>query len=277
MTRFDATTFYDIALLTAENITKLAAPDEFPKVREFAKQADDLLDVQVRDELLGALGERFAMYSSPSDGVLSLGQVFLFQVKDAGKLQEALNKAIKGIGRLSGVDLGINKREYHGAELREVQVRMEGFFLMPTYTVHKGWLAVSFFPQPVQGFVLRANGNLPRWKPDERTQEALDKLPKEFISVSVTDPRPSVRQVLAMAPIVAGLVKSLTPDLKLDVGTVPNGHEATRHLFPNVSVVSIKDNYIRIEGRASLALPLDISGIEGYAIFGLFTFARFGF
>lgn len=277
MTRFEAATFYDVALLTAENIMRLAAADELPKVREFAKQADELLDVDLRNELLASLGDRFAMYSSPADGPLSLGQVFLFQVKDPAKLQAALNKAIKGFGRLSGLDLGINKRDYHGAELREVQIRQEGMFLMPTYTVYKGWLAVSYFPQPVQGFVQRANGNLPTWKPDERTQQALDKLPKEFISVSVTDPRPTVRQVLSLAPMIASLIKSITPDLKLDVGSVPNSHEATRHLFPNVSVVSVKDNMLRVESRASLELPLDLSGIDSYAVFALFAFSRFGF
>ena len=115
MTRFEPTTLYDVALLTAENILKLVSPEDLPKVKELAKQADELLDVEVRDELLASLGDRFAMYTSPGDGPLNLGQVFLFQVKDAAKLQAALNKAIKGAGRLTGTDLGINKRDYHGA------------------------------------------------------------------------------------------------------------------------------------------------------------------
>jgi hypothetical protein len=77
--------------------------------------------------------------------------------------------------------------------------------------------------------------------------------------------------------MVAGLVKSFTPDLKLDVGSVPNSHDATRHLFPNVSVVTVKDNALRVESRASLELPFDLSGIDTYALFFAFSFARFGF
>src|SRR5262249_468830 len=252
MTRFEAVTFYDLALLTTENVVRLISADDLPKVREFTKQADELLDVDLRNELLAALGDRFAMYSSPAEGPLNLGQVFLFQVKDEKKLQTALNKAIKGLGRLGGTDLSITKRDYQGAELREVQVRQQGFFFVPTYTVYKGWLAVSYFPHPVQGFVGRANGDLPTWKPDARTQMAFEKLPKEFVSVSVTDPRPTIKHVLSLGPLIAGLVKSFTPDLKLDVGSLPNSHEATRHLFPNVSVVSMKDNVLRLEGRSSL-------------------------
>jgi hypothetical protein len=275
MTRFEATTFYDLALLTAENIVKIVSAEDLPRVKELSTQADQLLDVDLRNELLGALGDRFAMYSSPSDGPLNLGQVFLFQVKDAAKLQSALNKAIKGIGRLTGADIGIAKRDYHGVELREVHVRQQGFFFVPTYVIHKNWLAVSYFPQPVQGFVQRANGELPVWKADSHTEEALAKMPKEFLSVSMTDPRPMVKQMLSVAPVIAGLVKSFQPDLKLDVGSVPNSHEATRHLFPNVSVVTLRDNVLRVESRGSLELPIDLSGIDSYALFVALSFSRF--
>jgi hypothetical protein len=275
--RLDAPILYDVGLASAENFVKLVAPEESPKVREFAKQADELLDTALRDELLGSLGDRFAVYSSPGDGPLTLGQVYLVRVKDAPKLLAALNKAIKGVGRLSGIDIGINKRDYHGAELREVQVRQQGFAFLPTYTIHDGWLVASYFPQPVQGFVLRSQGKLPTWQPDARTQETLKKLPREFISVSYADPRPTVRQLFAVAPMIAGVIKSITPDLKLDVGAAPNGHEATQHLFPNVSVVRFDGNTLRWESRSSLALPFDLSGVEASALLAVFAFAQFAF
>jgi hypothetical protein len=273
-TRFEVSSFYDVALATIENIVRLVSADDLPKVRELSKQADELLDVDLRNELFASLGDRFAMYSSPADGPFSLGQVFLFRVKDGPKLHGALNKAIKGLGRLSGMEINISKQEYHGADLRQISIRQQGFFFVPTFTVYKDWLAVSYFPQPVQGFVRRANGELPTWKPDERTEASLAKLPKEFVSVSVTDPRPTVRQVLSIGPLIAGLVKSFTPDLKLDVGSVPNTHEATRHLFPNVSVVTVKDNMLRVESRSSLDLPIDLSGIDTYGIFAILAFSR---
>ena len=92
-----------------------------------------------------------------------------------------------------------------------MQIRQEGMFFMPTYTVYKGWLAVSYFPQPLYGFVQRANGQLPTWKPDERTLATMEKLPKEFVSVSYADPRPTVKQVLALAPMVAGFGQKFLP------------------------------------------------------------------
>jgi hypothetical protein len=277
MTRFEAESFYDLALLTIENVVRVFSEEDLPKVRELSKQADELLDVDLRNELLGALGDRFAVYSSPADGPLNLGQVFLWRVKDEKQLKGALNKAIKGLGRLGGTDLSIAKKDYRGAELREVSIRQQGVFFVPTYTVYKGWLVVSYFPQPVQGFVRRANGELPSWKPDDRTRAAFDRLPREFVSASYMDPRPTIRHFLTVGPLIAGAVRSFMPDLKLDVGSVPNSHEATRHLFPNVSVASLRDGSLRVDSRSSLDLPVDLSGIDTFAILGLLGLAQFLF
>jgi len=88
------------------------------------------------------------------------------------------------------------------------------------------------------------------WKPDAKTLAAFEQLPKEMISVAVTDPRPTVKQLLALGPVVAGMVRSFFPDTKFDIGTLPNGLEATRFLFPNVSVVTRTDTMIRQESRS---------------------------
>src|SRR5262249_26972028 len=162
------------------------------------------LGIELRNDLLAALDDKFVMYNSPAEGPLNLGQTFLIKVKDAAKVQAALTKAIKGVSRQLGTDISIKKRTYHAVELREVNVRQQAFFFVPTFVIHKDWLAFSYFPQPVQGYILRAQAELPVWKPDARTQESLDKLPKEFISISVTDPRPTIKQLLALAPIVGG-------------------------------------------------------------------------
>jgi hypothetical protein len=113
---------------------------------------------------------------------------------------------------------------------------------------------------------MRANGELPSWQPDASVTANLDKFPKEFHSISVSDPRPTVSQVLALAPAVLGLLNTFLPDLRLDVGLLPNAQEATRHLFPNVSVVSDNGKTLRMETRASLALPFALAGLDAYSL-----------
>jgi hypothetical protein len=276
-TNFDPKVAFDEGIRTAEGVVRVVAPDELPKLREGLKQLDDLLGVSVRKELLEALGDRYVQYTSPTDGPLFFGQTVLVQVKDPEKLEAALEQAIKGIGKVANIEVSTKKRTYHGATLHEVHVRQQGFIFVPTYTIHKGWLAFSYYPQAVQSYVLRAEGQLPAWKPDGHTHEALEKLPKEFVSISVSDPRPMVKQLLALAPLIGAGVNSALPDSKFDVGLIPNGHEATRHLFPNVAVSTVDDHALRLETRASLALPLALTNTDSVVVAELLVIFSFRF
>jgi hypothetical protein len=264
MTNFDPKVAYDEGLRTAETVLGAAAPDELPKLKEYVKQVDESLGINVRKDLLGSLGDQYVQYLSPTDGPVFLGQTYVVKVKDPDQLAKSLEQALKGIAKSSGVDISVKKRPYHGAMLHEVHVRQQGFFFLPTYAIHKGWLVASYYPQAVQSYILRAKGELPAWKPDARTREALEKLPKDVISISVSDPRPTIKQVLALTPVIGAAVNSSFPGggSVFDVGLVPNGHEATRHLFPNVSVVTVDEHVLRMETRASLALPVELGNSD---------------
>ncbi len=276
MTNFDAGALYDTALLAAEDIVRLVSPDDVPKVKEVVKEADKLLGLDLRKDLLGSLGGQFAQYASPGDGPLALGQMVLLRVKDAEKLQGAIDQAIKSLAQAAGVEVKIRKKTYRGAEMRLVQVRQEGFVFVPTYAVVDGWLAVSLFPQPVEGCIARVRGTMPAWKPSPEIAETLRQMPQEFVSISWDDPRPSLKMLLSIAPLVGGSVASFAPDVNFDVSILPNAQEATRHLFPNVSVLTDDGKTLRSETRGSLALPFDLTGLDTYAIFaGLSAFGRF--
>jgi hypothetical protein len=115
------------------------------------------------------------------------------------------------------------------------------------------------------------------WKPAPVVQESLRRLPQEFISVSYSDPRPTISQVLSLAPLVGGLVDSFAPDAHFDVSALPPAQEVTRHLFPNVSVTTDDGHTLRMESRDSLAVPFDLAGIDTYLLFGVLSVARAAF
>jgi hypothetical protein len=58
---------------------------------------------------------------------------------------------------------------------------------------------IGVVPQSVNTFLLRLDKKLPQWKPSDEVQAALDTVPKEFVSLSVSDPRPSVQSMLTLA------------------------------------------------------------------------------
>jgi hypothetical protein len=75
-----------------------------------------------------------------------------------------------------------------------------------------------------------------------------------------------MKQLLSLAPLLAALGNSFLPEARIDVASLPNAHEATKHLFPNVSVVHDDGKTLRQETRASLALPFDAAGLDLYVI-----------
>lgn len=276
MSQFDAAAAWDLGVLTAENFARLIDPEQVKQVKEGVKAINQVLGVDLRKDLLESLGDKLVMYNSPDEGPLTLGQVVMLKTKNQAKALEAAEGIIKGIARASGLDVRLKKRTYRSVEVREVHVKTQGFSFVPTFTFHKDWLVVSLYPQPVHGYILRATGEIAGWKPDGRVALALQRLPKEFTSVSFSDPRPTLKQVLSLAPFITALANSFSPDQFLDIGTVPNAQEATRHLFPSVSVTHDDGKVVRLESRAALSLPLDLAGIDTYGLLLLsFAGARF--
>jgi len=177
------------------------------------------------------------------------------------------------VAAATGTEVTVHKRMYRKVELCEVRAKQQGFSFLPTYAIHDGWLAVGLFPQPVQGYILRATGELPAWKPGPDVQASLAKLPAEYTFLSVSDPRPSIKTVLGLAPFVGSLFKAFSPETKFDVGALPNPHEATRHLFPNVIAASDNGSTLRVQSRTSLWLPFDVVGIDSFYAGTILVFA----
>jgi hypothetical protein len=274
MTNFDAAVFYDVGLRAVEEVVALASPEDVEQVKSFSKLMKDTLGLDLRNDLLGALGDKVVFYSTWSEGPLVLGETLLVKVKDGKKLQAALDQAVKALLKLTGNDASLRKRTYRGAEVREIHVRKQGFIFVPSYTIHDGWLAVSLFPQALHGYIGRAGGRLERWQPSERVRALLGQMPSDVVSVSYSDPRPALRLLLSFAPLVGGALRSFNAEIAFEVDSIPNAQETTRLLFPNVSVTTDDGKTLRIQTLASLSLPFDSGGLEIYGPLLALSFVR---
>jgi hypothetical protein len=272
MASFDPAGSWDRIVGLIETVVAVLAKDQLPMVQEAIKQIDITLGVNLRQDVLGALGEYIVQYASPSEGAFSVSQAILLKVKDADKLQTSLDKLVRNLSKATGLDISLKKRKYRDVEVREVHVKQQGFIFLPTYAIHKGWLVLGYYPQTVQGYILRANGEVPAWKPDGKVMASLEKMPQEWTAISVSDPRPTVKMLAALAPLVAASVNSFAGDNYVDVGLMPNAHEMCKHLFPNVSVTTDDGKQLVSHTRASLALPFDLGGSLD-SLFLAFAFA----
>jgi hypothetical protein len=251
---------YATLLNSVETVVQVVAPEQIELVKGGIGQIDKILGVRVREDLLDLLDDYQVQYTAPGDGILGLGQVTLLKVKDEGKLRKTLEGLAANLGAgIPGAPLSVYKSKYRNVELTQLQINTEGSIYTPTWAIHKGWLIVSLYPQPVQGFILRADGVLGAWRPEGKLKKTLDSLPQEFVGIAYSDPRPTLRLVLSILPagvsVMNGFLAQHAPQAQFDVSQLPNADEVVRHLFPNVTITTDDGTRLRAETRASVALP----------------------
>lgn len=254
---FDLATLYDVALEATQSIVKVVDPETLPQVQEAIKQMDKAIGINLRKDLLEALEPTIVTYDSWAEGFF-YGSAVAIKVKNEKKLQEALDTMFKALPAATGADISVRKRTYRDAHIHTVHVALPGFFFVPSYTIHKGWFVVAFYPQPVQGFILRSTGKYSTWKPTPLLDEVLKEIKKDpkakVTSISVSDPRSTLKILLSIAPIVGGFVNSFAPGT-FDPFMIPNTYSVIEPLFPNVSVSVDDGDSIRMESYASLSFP----------------------
>ncbi|MBI3411365.1 MAG: hypothetical protein HY040_23815 [Planctomycetes bacterium] len=266
VTSFSASNFnlgslYDAGIQVAEAVINMLAPGQGGNLKERIKEFEQGFGINLTDDFFGNFGDMYVSYSSSSEGFLTMGGIYAFKVKDEKKIVGAVESIINAIKNFPGANFDLQKTKYHGGEIMELKLKAD-FGDMPVLTLaaHKGWLLLSNLPQPIQGFILRSNGELPAWKASDEVTKALAGFPMDFTSIAISDPRPSVKLLLSLAPSAMSIANSVLPQLvpgfrPFDASAVPHAEFAVRHLFPNVTVTTDTGKKIRIETRASLALP----------------------
>jgi hypothetical protein len=292
--RIDPSAVYESGLALVEALAG-PGPDADPKDRaahtpeavkarraELARELNKALGVSVADDLLPCLGDKLVVYQSPNEGLSILGTVVCVSLKDPAAARAVADRLHPGIENLVGSPVKVRKRVLAGVELRQLHSRNFGL-VTPTYAVAGDWLVVALHPQGAQGLALRLKGDLPAWKPDPATAARLAKLPKDGCVLQYCDPASTAKNLCVLGPLFLGTLDNLSGlrnggenrgDFDpLDVGLIPNGHELSKHLFPNLTVTRDDGKTVRVEVNESLSVPLEVIGLEpiivGLGAFGV--------
>jgi hypothetical protein len=239
------------------------------------------LGVDIQHDLLDSLGSTAVVYSSPSEGPLFLGSGLAIEVRDSDKLRDALSDLEKAAVNYVGTDLQIHHRKYHGIDASVIRYKKGDNAAMnfpaqlfaPTYTIHNGWFVVALNPQVVEGYIMRSNPNsngnaaanstFQTWKPSPLYEEALAKARQRSSNVRLlaageSDPRPAMRDILALAPLIASAVNNSKPNT-FDNWLIPNAQAVVEPMYPNVFVVFDTGDSLRMDGYKSAPFPFDSS------------------
>jgi hypothetical protein len=231
--------------------------------------------IPVKEELLPYLGDKVVQFQSPVEGLNVFGTVVAISCKDPAKVEAIVDQLQQGLVANLGL-VKVRKKMLLGVGIREIYGRDFGF-ATPTYAVVGDWLVFALHPQLVQGIILRSKGELPKWKPDAATSARLATLPTDAVGIQFCDPKSTVTNLCCVGPLFLSLVANINFGQRsnedefepLEVGYIPNGHELSRHLFPNLTVTTDTGRSIRIETNESFSLPAEFMGFEMFTFFAL--------
>jgi hypothetical protein len=252
-------------------------PAEIIKARReyLEREFEKLLGVSVRDDILPCLGDKIVMFQSPTEGLSIFGTVVCVSLKDPAKAKAVADRMHRGLETLVSAPIKVRKKTLLGVEIRELYSRGFGI-VTPAYAFVDDWLVVSAHPQAVQGVILRAKGDLEKWKPDADTAARLAKLPADGCGIQYCRPQSTVQNLCVVGPLLIGQLSLFNRFNQtesdydpIDVGLIPNGHELSKHLFPNLTVTRDDGKTIRIEVNESFSLPLEFIGLEPIVVFGV--------
>jgi hypothetical protein len=256
----DVSKAYDVLLPVIEAGVRIFAPDKVDEIRDQIKAIQDLVGVNFKDDIFGCFGDMAVTYTSPAEGPLSFFGTTLIKVKDGKRLMTSIDKIVKSIPN-QGFEISLKKKTYRDVEMNDLYFKVEQFSMrIGSFAVYKEWFIFSPYPQGIKGFVLRNSGDLPRWKADAELTKILSQFPQEFVGIQVSDPRRTIQTALSLTPLVIDLLNQITNVVPInlrpfDVDLVPHAQEATRFLFPSVTVTTDDGKRIRSESRSSIGLP----------------------
>ena len=247
-----------------------------------AREVDKFVGIAVKDDLLPHLGDKVVIYQSPTEGLSVFGTVLCLSVKDGPKVKVAMDRMQRIFESAAGGPMKVRKKMIHGVEVRELYGR--GFNVVtPTYAVVGDWLVLGGNPQVVHGLVMRSKGALDAWKPDAGTAKRLAGMGADAVGIQYCDPRGTAQNLCTVGPLFLATVGQLVSrgndggDFDpIDVGLVPNSHELTKHLFPNLTVTRDDGKTLRVEVNESLSLPARVprprtAAVPRYPLVGVLT------
>jgi hypothetical protein len=237
---------------------------------DLAREIDKVLGISVTRDLLPHLGDKLVVFQSPGEGLQGIGTVVCISAKDVVKMKSAADRFQRGLEALVNSPIKMRKRVLKGVEYREFYARGFGI-ITPTYAIVDDWLVIALHPQAVQGVILRAKGDLEKWKPDAATAKRLAKMPADGCGLQYCDPRNTVSNLCVLGAPVVSALNLLADDPEtdfdpVDVVLVPNSYELNRHLFPNLTVTRDDGKTIRIETNESFSLPFEWIGLETFGV-----------
>lgn len=261
---FDIKGAVDLVLETAEGVISFAGENEKAQFDQGFERFTQMIGGHPRDVFSAGLGDLFCIYNDPASLPIPVGfgPVLTASVADRQVAEASLRRLFELAKQLPEADnFSIRESEKNGQTFFSLQIQ-GGVPVVPTVMVTDKWIVVSIMPSAAQSFNARLAGRLKKWEPTDEVRNALAELPKEFTSISVSDPRPGYQTMMTWAPMALGMFESQvlpelarngTPvEMPFGIQDLPAAEELTEPMFPNVTVSTVTEQGVIGQGRQSV-------------------------
>jgi len=274
---FDWSQAYDAILKVVKDTAALENPQNVNQVDQVLDRLSAMLQFDLKKGLLDPLGHVNGFFADAGQGPMGFGFGIAISVDDAESLRISVDKLIQLLQNAAGPNLQVGRSIKYDREI--VSFQFGGGIVNPALCIDDKWLVLALAPQSVDTFLMRLDGKLPRWKPTEEHTAALNALPKEFISLSISDPRASMQGLLTMANTMGPAMLAGFRQAQRDAGGPPTAPPAgnplanlppaeivTAPLFPNVSVCTVDDRGVVMLERTSMPSVMSVGAVPGVAV-----------
>jgi hypothetical protein len=252
---------YQTILGTVRKFADAVSDGGADKVDGVMQQAPAVLGFDPKTELVDALGHVVCIYGDAAAGIPGgLGFSIALSVEKPDVLKKTLKTGFEKLQTVfpNGFTTAEEERSGRPAWIFD----LGALPVHPSVVLDQHWLIVGLSPQSVESALLRLDGKLDRWKPSPADQAALDTAPKEFVALSLSDPRPLYTTIVTYLPMVGGFLNQTVdrsgPTKSKRAGArmallsdIPPAEVVTRPMFPNVAVVTVDGKGVRMRSRES--------------------------
>jgi hypothetical protein len=254
---FDAAAAFDQLVGIFKKISARVEPQAIDVFDQQLAQAENQMGFSIRNDLLAPL-KGAMVFSFDGGGSQSLDAFLVsLQVSDPERFNSTLSKISDLAAAVSNGEVAFQKATKYGREMSVLRIR-QAPIVVPTICVDKKFVYIGLLPQAVETTLLRADGKLPKWKPEGETAEAFKLMPAKMTGLSFSDAPTMYSRLIGQAPILLGFIQTgmaqVDPKLELPLKAedLPPAEVVASALFPNVAVSTVDQDGMKSYSRNSL-------------------------
>jgi len=257
--RLDPNQVFDTVLSIAEDIEPRARAEMMEGVGEMNRE----LNIDLQDDILKSLGDRWCIYNSPGEGGLVFtGLTAVVNVRDSERLRRAHDRLLRRYraetldenGRPGRWDPVVNEIEFAGETIYFLSVPDDEFLFAPAWCLTDGELIGALFPQQIKTYLAR-DGN-------EEPLATLPAVASQFDDgagpslVAYQDTREMVKLIYPLAQFGLQFVFNEMDEegFDADISMLPSAASILPHLTPSTGGIRRTENGIEIYGTSSVPM-----------------------